>query len=237
MIYPNLVFKPHALERIKERVGIDVDTPEAEAKLIRRIQTDSIHAINDGKNKEIRFFRIGYKFYVAVIAKKRQLVLTVMWPNSGTYHHCIQQFERNNSRKDESKTVTRYVSWRKAWLAKLGWNTKSDAAPLNEFKEVMMWGEHLNLAAWNGNYWLDDEGEIVRGVLGWRDIPKPKRVHKTKVSDKINLCIDCAEEHTTIDTKHFEYAEKHFCGNCGEEKPTLPVSKDKTDLFEELEEV
>ena len=229
MIYPNLKFNPHAIERILERVGIMLDKPNAEEGFIKRIQKESIHVVNDGKNKELRLFRIGYKFYVVAIQKKMQLVLTVMFPQRANYKLSVQRFERSRSMESQDKTTTCYIGWRKQHLVKKGWlmHVPSD----NGLKQLKLWGDYETEGFWNGSCWMEEETDMpIPSVLGWKEVVV-EIVRKTKVSKNINLCADCAKVHANVDESHFSHAYMGLCWNCRTDKPCLPVTKDKTNLF------
>ncbi len=237
MLYPNLKIEPHAKDRILERMGFALDTQNSEKGIIDRINNESIHVCDDKGNKELRFFRISYKFYIAVISKTRQMVITIMYPNSGNYTLAVKRFERAVNGDTSVKTLNRYFAWRRDWLDKKGWSTEIPKD--GGWKLLKLWGDTHCDARWEDGKWFDSENFEVdkTEVWAWKEI-EVKKFHKIKPSKKVKLCLDCAIKHAGVDERHFDHSFESKCGFCEKETLCLEVHKDKTDLFsEQLEAV
>lgn len=165
MIYPNLKIHPHFFQRFWQRLGIGLNDASSVNGVIKRIQNESWHMADIG-NRELRLFRIKKKFYVGVIGKSDELVITIYHPNHEKRELAFYTFEHADHSKTDKKTIHRYSAWRKNLLRHNGWHVNVDPR-LYVFKTIALWGNHTASAHWDGEKWIGTEGEVHEPIYVW----------------------------------------------------------------------
>ncbi len=186
----------HFIERTAERIGLFLRTSQSQDDVINAINQNSIFIRDEARNRAAYLSKIGDRFYIVIAGKDKELV-TVIYPSSSDRTLAIKRFERHYEKDMFNESVQCYVSWRGDLAVRQGWKKEPPKVRTNKGnivgpKMILLWGDYIEKAQWDGSQWLDEKAAAFDSFLvwGWKDIEifEKQKNDSDKIKGKTN-CI------------------------------------------------
>ena len=185
MDFDNLKMRDHFREREAERLGFFLRDPQTEKDIFAALKNDSYHIRDEAGNKEARLVRIYDRFWIAIVCKDDNSLVTIIPPSGADRTLSMKRFERAVKKDMSNETVQCYIQWRGELLGRQGWKTELPK-PDDGAKKIIVWGADIFDGWWDGTNWLKENGHVINpdNFWGWMEIEAFEAMRKHRESQK-----------------------------------------------------